>query len=579
MPRKHTYVIADGGPCPGSELYRPWGVRIYETTQQATPSALQGREPQPHTWAAHLQRRLNDEPYTALPARIGPPALRDYQQPRVNEIIAASDTGAPGYLLGYPTGTGKTYITVAAMNQINPRRVLVIAPLSHLANWRRVITDHATGRTEWVVINPARLHTLFRLPAEDPRELVDLPQDTRATHAISHGHPITDFDVVVTDEAQILANPTSQRSQLWRRLAGWNDDGSAPDAFTLNLSATAFSLPRETAAVAHLLAFVRGQATPSETLLSLDYEHWLRDRMGVDLIQHTRGLWSFRDSIAGVKALTEMLYQCGIGATATRADLGLPEQPLNLQLIQMDTADRALYETSWREYNIATGRPVSDVAEPEAGREEGLRHLQKAAEVKARYVAELIVDYIEEGYQVIVPAWLRRTVDALHSHVDHIAQSRQLPVPESGRWSLTLDGTATPEERDVTIRLFQAGWTKVLITSTTEAVSLHAGQKGGGFDGADATDAPRVTIFGDVLSGGKRIPQAVGRGSRDGNVAEAIFAVAEDTREVPAWARAFTHVGNTGALTSDPGLLLSDAEITAYLQLADDLTDLMEDAQ
>ena len=576
MASRYTYVVADGTKTPGSQWYRPYGVRVYDSSNGAIPPALAGRTPKEHTWGKHLQRRLNDEAYAPPTTAVVPMSLRDYQTPRVEEIVAAHADGAPGYLLSYPTGSGKTYISVAALNRMRPRRVLVIAPVSHLAGWRSVISRHADGPTEWVVINPDRLHTLFMLDEDDPLDLMDVPEDERVAYAINRGRVITEFDVVVTDESQILAHADTGRASLWRRLIGWRDDGRPPRAFTLNLSATAWSHPQETASAAPLLASAKGIETPTERILLLEYPGWLRQKVGVDLRQQD-GKWDWRDHTAGVRELTGLLFNHGLGATASREDLGLPNQERGIWYIDLPEADRQLYDAEWTEFARQSGYSPTDVAEPSTGREAYLRAVQKAAIIKAPYVAELVTDYLQDGYQVVLAAWFQQTLRALYDEVNSAAARRQLRVPPARQWALTLAGTSgdgtqtSPEKRDAAIRMFQSGLVTVLVTSVSEAISLHAGQQRGGINHQDATDAPRVTIFGDVLHGGKKAFQAEGRAARDGRHAEAIYCIASGTKEVKAFAGSFRSLANTRALTSDGGQLLTDADIRSFTEMATEL--------
>ena len=578
MARPYTYVIADGGDCAGSEWHRAYGVRVYEARNGELPRSLEGRTPEPHTWPAHLQRRINDEPYTPLGERARTPIfLREYQAPRVEEITAAHRSGGPGYLLGYPTGSGKTYISVEAINRIRPRRVLVIAPVSHLMGWRSVISQHAEGLTEWVVINPDRLHTLFRLPEDDPQDLMDVPASDRASHAIRWGEPITEFDVVVTDESQILAHAETDRASLWRRLIGWQEDGSPPSAFTLNLSATSWSHPAETHSAAHLLAHIKGVPVPPENILLLDYLGWLRNRVGVELAQNRQGKWTWKDDAGGVHALTSLLYERGLGATEDRETLGLPNQDRSLRFIELSPTDRERYDLEWNEFRTLYGRSRVDNVEPGTGREAYLRNLQKAAQIKAPYIADLAVDYLSDGYQVVLVAWFHDTMLALNKAVDRIASQRQLTAPPSRQWALALAGTDVfgrsipPARRDQSIRAFQSGLVTVLITSVVEAISLHAGQANAGIDGRDATDARRVTIFGDVLHGGKKAFQAEGRATRDAQRAEAIYCIAADTKEVSAFSGAFRNLANTAALTTIGDQLLTNADIASFQEMHEEL--------
>lgn len=572
----YTYVIADGRPCPGSQWNRQYGVRTYHAPTEDVPRLLQGRTAPPHSWAAHVERLLNHRPFTP-PTQGEAPVLRPHQRDRAQEITAAFDADRSGYFLGYPTGSGKTFISVAAVNQIQPDRVLVISSLSHVSGWRSVITRHATGPTEWVVMHPAVLHTLFRLDYDSPYDMIDLTLEQRRSYALSEGELISAFDMVFCDESQILAHAETFQARLWRRIIGWSATGEQPTTFAVNLSATPATVPEETAQMAHLLAQVKQVSVPPEDVIYADYGGWLRDQIGVDLIQAGERRWFWERSASQVKELTRLLYDHGLGATATREDLGLPAQPRSIRMLEMSARDKAAYAQHWAAFREAYTWGDEESREPSAGQEEYLRSVQKAAVIKAPYVADLVVDYLSDGYQVVVPAWFHATVAAIQAAVEELAAARGLTPPRSGRWTVPLTGTgpggtvAHTKRRDLQIQLFQSGWVQVIITSVSEAISLHAGQKHGGMGGEDATDAPRVTIFGDVIHGGKKTFQAEGRASRDGQVADAIYCVAAGTAEVGAFAATFRSLSNTRALTAAPDALLTDADAQAFLAMADDL--------
>lgn len=568
----YTYVLDGETQYPGAVRDDLYGVKTYYTKSGILPRGLQTAVAAPYTWEAHIQSLINHDQPTPNRGK-GVTARNSHQQNLINAVVASYQSGTPGFVMSYPTGFGKTFVTIGAVNEIKPKRVAVIAPLAYADGWRSALARAATGNTEWVVINPDRLTSMFRLPAEYA-PLHTYHSDDRPRIAIEEGIPITQFDMVISDEAQVFAHIESMRTRLWQRLIGWNDDGSAPDSFTLNLSATNWSTPAETASAAHILAATKGIPTPSALEVEVAYDEWLRDNFGL-AYDVSGSNWRWDENLYDLNRLTDALYSKGMGASASREDLGMKEQVRSLHPIHLSESEHLLYPQSWRAFLSSRGQE-SDVDESSDPRSRYMRGVQKAALIKAPYVADLVVDYLERGYQVIVPAWLGTTIDALLREISNKARDRIGDIP-SGRWVITLTGEDTGKVRDTKIRGFQAGFFPVIITSVVSGISLHANQEEGGFKGEPATSAPRVTIFGDVRWGGKNSFQAEGRGARDGERADAIYCVAINTAEVQAMAGVFRRLANTRALGVDSGLALTDEDIASFSAMAEDLEALMEE--
>lgn len=570
----YTYVLDNNVQYPGVSRSGHYGVKTYFAKNGTLPPGLVSSQVPKHTWEAHIQRLINGET-TEINGGAGVTPRDDHQAHLIRSITESHQTGNPGFVLSYPTGFGKTYVAIGAINQIKPKRVLVIAPLAYTDGWRAAIARAATGTTEWVVINPDRLASTFRLPSDLP-PLYTYSVEDRSSVALDEGIPITDFDIVITDEAQVFAHVESQRTRLWQTLIGWDDNGGYPSSFTLNLSATNWSKPAETVSAAHILAAARQIRVPSMLETVVAYDQWLQHnfQLTYDL---TGGRWHWQQNLNELNRLTEALYSAGMGASARREELGMGDQVRTLHTFQLTAAERALYPQSWRSFLVEMGKTITSEEEPADPRAQHQRHVQKAAIIKAPYVADLVVDCLESGYQVIVPAWLSTTITELLTQISKKAQDRIGPAPAGGRWVISLTGTDTGKIRDTKIRGFQAGFFPVIVTSVSTGISLHANQEHGGFDGQPATPTPRVTVFGDIRWGGKQSLQAEGRGARDGENADAIYCVALDTAEVRAMANVFRDLTDTRALGVGKGLALTDADIASFSAMADELEALMEE--
>ena len=272
-PRPYAHVLARPPyTYPGVTMDPRYGVPIYRCLPDVLPAALEHTRPPRHSWEAWTERAINAAPHHPHAPAVPHPTLRPYQGDQVAAIAAADR----GYTLAYPTGAGKTVMGVLGVALRRPRLVLVVTTLTHVPAWRAAIDQFATGDTEWVVTNPARLGRLLTGPEDAP--LPANPTHVRDWHAADRGVPHADFDVIVTDESHMLADPSSVRSRLWRRLARWGDTG--PAVFTLNMSATPWSTPAETWPAAHLIAAAAHAAPPTDTHVTHDYDGYLAGAPG-----------------------------------------------------------------------------------------------------------------------------------------------------------------------------------------------------------------------------------------------------------------------------------------------------------
>lgn len=560
----YRYVVAPDTP--GAHWDNLWNVHTYPSNGTSLPAAVAERVAPPHSWGALVQQVINGDKVPAPTGR--PPALRAHQIAPVGGIVGACATGAPGFALSYPTGSGKTYMAVAAANEIRPRRVLVIAPKALVGGWRAAISAHSTTPTQWVVINPQRLWRLFTLGLDAPVPLRALRTQERVPQILAAGQLLIDFDMVVADEAQFLATSDSGRSELWRRLTGWRDDGHAPDAFTLFLSATPWSRPSELVPAAHLIAHLAGAPTPSRTVCSTEFLPWLSTTLGLQARVERDGRWRWQDHDQAVRRITGLLYGGPLGAAATATSLGLPAQERELVPIHLTDAEAAQVDQAWQEWARDHG------VDPGSGEDAWVRQMARIESAKARAVADLVALHVQEGHQVIVPAWLTSTVEELRTHITRSCTDLLgTPSPDRYMWVMALTGQDDTQARDAKIRAFQSGRVPVVICSITEAISLHAGQRNGGQagpDGAwqDATLTPRVTIAGGLLTGGKKMLQAEGRATRDGQAAPTLYPVASGTRDEDAMAQMFASLANSRALTLLPEHVDTDADLADLTRLA-----------
>lgn len=197
-------------------------MNVYDSRTGDLPPRLGSFRALPYSWEEFAERAMNGQevaPSTGVPLSARPKSQKEkpHQKALREAITYAYQAGAPGFIASYPTGSGKRRVAIDALSSMDAHRVLIVAPLNSLASWRSEIQRFYVGRAEIVLINPHGLHRLFAYGG--------LAHATLEQRAFA-GEPMVDFDVIVVDESQILANPSSWRSRLWRKLVRWG----TPDA-------------------------------------------------------------------------------------------------------------------------------------------------------------------------------------------------------------------------------------------------------------------------------------------------------------------------------------------------------------
>ncbi|WP_326812432.1 DEAD/DEAH box helicase family protein [Streptomyces scopuliridis] len=511
---------------PGVNYDGDWGVWHFQG--QRLPRGLVRFAAPAHSWERYVQDIFNGRQPLAPPERPRPP-LRDYQRPGVQAMHTARAQGAPGFLLVFPTGSGKTAMGISAVTDPSVRTVLVITKHGVIPPWRRAVDFFGSRSQRWVVINAERLHKLFRHPH---RRLAALPavEGARIAATSDLTQSRAEWDAVIVDESHILADPLSIRSRLVYRLLNPHPrTGEKQRPFSLWMSATPFSTLEETAYCSALIAHAAGVPEPA-WLPGPAYREWLA-RTGVTTVEQ-------------VKAL---LYDRGLGMTSTPAEIGLPDQDREVRPLSLSAQDRERYERTWEEFlQLHDLAPEKEDEPGSDARIAALRQVQKASLLKSPHVARLVADLVGEGHQVIVPAWFRDTVRSLAVHIARELRRRGLCDRV-----LEITGEA-PGLRELKRQAFQVGIAKVVVLNTLEGMNLHAGEANVDGKGTVATDTPRVTVIADVITGGKRLLQGEGRGQRNGRRARALYAFAAGTTEEAWLARTLLAMARTQELARNP---------------------------
>ncbi|MFF8917831.1 DEAD/DEAH box helicase family protein [Streptomyces sp. NPDC015032] len=546
----YAFVLRQGAPTfPGVQRDDTWGYPVFRGRR--LPKPLAPWAAQTFSWEWLIQDVLNGR-LVPPPAVRERPALRPHQTEPVRLMMQAYQDRAPGFLLAYPTGSGKTAMAICgALGVSSLRTVLVVTRLDVVPAWRNLIRYFGSGGKRWVVIHPEQLWRLFKHPLH---RLAALPAETAAAYAAASGVPRVVFDAVILDESHMLADPMSQRSQLVDRL-------TAPDPKTKRrpwcvwTSATPFSSPVETGYASALIAHAAGVAAPGR-LARGDYVKWL-GLLGFEL-NKDKGRWTHDLNRGDVALLDKLLYSSGVGASASAEELGLPMQTRELRPVELPPGDQKMYEAAWNEFQAAHGLDTTHDNDPREGdnaaQSEPLRNVQKASLLKAPQVAQIVAGLVEEGCQVVVPAWYLDSISAIARHTAAALKARGLPdrvVEITG---------ADRANRELKRQAFQGGLATVAVVNALEGINLQAGERGGAGRGRDATKTPRACVIADVLTGGRRTLHAEGRTQRDGQRSLTVYVYVPGTTEEAWLARTLRAAAGTQALkrASEDARVLND---------------------
>jgi hypothetical protein len=481
------------------------------------PAPLRRFAPEPFTidWA---QMRLRGAKVSMPPGSV---TLRPHQTEARDAIVAARRRGLPGFLLADEVGLGKTFSVLAAIEKLaarrstSPLKVLVVAPLSVLAHWRRSIMDFGSGDTIWCVVNYEQARALLHRPESSRTAARRRTQNKRWA---AEGRSMVAWDVVVFDEAHRLKNPVSQRSRAARQLVETNRLGRRREpAFTIWLSATAGQNPLELAYLASLLSARKG----TRAIRAAEFADWCLS-VGVGVRRGRFGAYEYDPAPDDAEKFHGLLFEpftAKDGVVVTGAirrrpvDLaGWPPLVRQLAPVELDPVARERYELLWEEFRVAVGLAASG-GDPRNALTEALRFRQKSSLLRVPGTVQMVRDLLEDGLRPVVSVQFRETSAAL---LDGLA----------GHGVALLDGSVPAGEREARRVAFQRGELDVAVFSMTEGISLHAGETASGAD-----TRPRMLLLHDLRWSALEMSQIEGRAHRDGQNAVARYLFAADTVE------------------------------------------------
>ena len=223
------------------------------------PLELVGFEPKEFSWEEKIQRKLNGQSFASVPPQ-KKITLKPHQLEAVTEIFLAFKEGYPGFLLADDIGLGRTFAPWASILKIlesseEKRKILIVCPLSVVANWRSSIRWMGTNQwvEEVVILNYDRLGKIFETKPRKGTKKISKRDLAR------RGAASEKFDVVLFDESHALKNLSALRSKFSIKLYE-----SAKMIFWL--SATAGQNPLELGYLLPILAKKTGDRALTKTL-------------------------------------------------------------------------------------------------------------------------------------------------------------------------------------------------------------------------------------------------------------------------------------------------------------------------
>lgn len=421
--------------------------------------------------------------------------LRKDQEEDKNTVISMFNKNAPEFLIANGTGTGKTVTTWKTIQELKPESVLIVCPAAVQAVWRQHIKDMGDKGIEIVVINYESLKKLI----QPPEQAINAKKTSTQNKNIAlYGKPYMNFDMIVFDEAHKLKNPTSQQSRIAHIL-------SKNARFVLRLTATPGKDPSQLHHLWKGLSWKTGDNIKVTDEKNFNqYINWCKKHNIGGIIPAPFGNGITWDGVdKDLKNMEKIIYHndgklLGIRRVPEDWDTVI-RQPITVEL----TAEEKQY------YDKVVEDTKKSILE---GVSHGRKDLTKgiAAMVSLRQKTGIlksntIVDYTKYcindlGEQVVISTIFHNTTDTIsklldRNNIDHVI----------------ITGKNNAEEKEEYRKKFQQGKVKVIITSITTGISLHANE-----DSTHASSNQRRMIIADTHWSPIEHTQLEGRINRNG---------------------------------------------------------------
>lgn len=454
--------------------------------------------------------------------------LKPHQLEGVEDIKKTAAAGWRGYLEADSTGVGKSLVGLMGANEVAKLRgfsaarkakLLILCPNGAIAHWRNTIRHAQADNLRVMVVSYDNYKKLLTVPKEAKEAK---KQKTKNKHLSSKGKPFLKWDIIISDESQMLKNFTAQRTQAFERIAQYALEAKiAP--YVIWMSATAGQTPLELGYLCPLI----GQAARTKITME-GWPEWL-SKNGFHVVKKGQ-TWQWvkpsgpNDAIArerqkqDVERLANILFHPKAPSIRRKPEdiAGWPPVTRIAMPIQLSNPQRDKYRQLWTEFRKEM-KLGGGAKNPSGALAIQLRFAQKASLLRVSQTVDNIIAMLHNGHQVAVSVRFLETLDAIRAELkkEGIECSEFSGRPYVDREKERID--------------FQKGKTLVMLFTVVEAVSFHAGESLP--DGSKASTAPRTLLVHDLRYSAMNMTQIVGRTHRDGQNSIAYFLYSEDTVE------------------------------------------------
>lgn len=439
-------------------------------------------------------------------------SLRDDQIADRNTVTGLWKAGGDEFGLFSSTGVGKTVTSIAAVNAMKGKLVVVFCPKSVMPSWTRTIAAMGDAGKKWVVINYESSKKLLK-----PTKPKAAKPATQNKNLSLYGVPWIEPDFVICDEAHKLKNPTSQQSRVVEKVI------SASDAKVLRVTATPAENPAQMHYMWRGLTFATGAKLEESSKGFEKFTMWAGKQgiKGLSKAPFGNGL-VYDGGPEGIARMNEIVYGGDTKWALRRKPEGWPEQKRTGFPVWLSAEEKVAYEQEWQEFlalsvklkTIIASDRVSKAIRNKA-KAEGLaaymRYRQKTGVLKTTYAADRAKELVSDDIQVVLACSFKIVAEALAERMSKAGIPFEL-----------LTGEVTGQAREDARLRFQRGEAKVVICSITTGISLHQNETG--VDGASPNERRLVVV--EMMQSGLEQYQLEGRVTRDGvmNVCEYLYA-------------------------------------------------------
>lgn len=540
-----TLTLPWGMSHPDVKYHRDKKVHVYKG--KMLPKALQPFASEDFSFGRWIEDEANK---TIMPPAKGPVKFtpREHQTTAAKAIARAYSKGQAGFLEADETGLGKTLSTLAGICSIahaegytptNRAKLLVVCPKGVIPTWVQTLRayPYASAFFRIMVINYQGLNRLVSVP---PEASSAKKRRTKNKQQARKGKSLIDWNYIIFDEAHYLKNyPTSTVSRLAEKIAKLENPykkGESP--FTVFATATPGASPLNLAIMSRILSPL---LSPGASVSPQQWGPFL-DKLGFHV---TKGNveWTWISNPTFGKNSSNPVEQQKfaerekvvkrkqrkdskrIGRALLSKDApfikrspkdiaGWPEQQIEPYPLSLTPKQVPLYQEAWNAFRAFLRLPAAK-KDSKSALVQSLRYRQKSSLLKVEPTVELVHDLVDSGNQVYVSCEFVDTVDEYRKLLGKL----KIPVAE-------ITGRTTDIRTEERLR-FQKGEAKVVLSSVTEGISLHAGETLP--DGSTATDTSRITIIHDIRQNNLAGDQALGRAHRDGKHSLAYIPYFSDT--------------------------------------------------